>query len=192
MAQARQPILLRAHSAECVEAAALLDRFFDFTYAYRFGPQAHDVVLATLLAEEGGEPLSQAVYLPDRRAGALQRPSCRHGSNAWTTTGGSRSLRDALPGGYISRITPTTRPKTGSILRRAAAGGCGSCSMERRTATPRLPLRARSMRSTPSARSATTADIRQHSVVVRDRRWRYAAAAPARPKAEIRPSIVLS
>ncbi|MGN5480396.1 glycoside hydrolase family 2 protein [Cupriavidus basilensis] len=57
-----------------MEAAALLDRFFDFTYAYRFGPQAHDVVLATLLAEEGGEPLSQAVYLPDRRAAALQAP----------------------------------------------------------------------------------------------------------------------
>jgi beta-mannosidase len=25
----------------------MLDHFFDFTYAYRFGPPAHDVVIAT-------------------------------------------------------------------------------------------------------------------------------------------------
>lgn len=74
VAQARQTLRLRAHSAECVEAAALLDRFFDFTYAYRFGPPMHDVVQATLFAQEGGEPLSQAVYLPDRRAAALKAP----------------------------------------------------------------------------------------------------------------------
>jgi beta-mannosidase len=74
VAQARQLVQLPAHGAACVEAAALLDRFFDFTYAYRFGPPTHDVVQATLRAEEGGEPLSQAVYLPDRRAAALKAP----------------------------------------------------------------------------------------------------------------------
>jgi beta-mannosidase len=74
VAQARQALLLPAYGAERVEAAALLDRFFDFTYAYRFGPPSHDVVLATLSAQEGGEPLSQAVYLPDRRAAVLRAP----------------------------------------------------------------------------------------------------------------------
>ena len=66
-----------------LEAAALLDRFFDMTYAYRFGPPAHDVVLAALYepapdgnagaagAAGAAAPLSQSVYLPERRADAL-------------------------------------------------------------------------------------------------------------------------
>ncbi|MFC4523507.1 beta-mannosidase [Cupriavidus pinatubonensis] len=72
--KARHSLRLPAHGAERVEAAALLDRFVDFTYAYRFGPPSHDVVIATLMDEDGGEPLSQAVYLPDRRAAALKPP----------------------------------------------------------------------------------------------------------------------
>lgn len=77
VAQARHSLCLPARSAQRVEAAALLDRFFDLTYAYRFGPPTHDVVVATLLAADSGEPLSQAIYLPDRRAAALKPPGLR-------------------------------------------------------------------------------------------------------------------
>ncbi|CAJ94822.1 Glycoside hydrolase family 2 protein [Cupriavidus necator] len=77
VAEARHSLLLPARGAARIEAAALLDRFFDFTYAYRFGPPTHDVVVVTLHAADSGEPLSQAVYLPDRRAAALKPPGLR-------------------------------------------------------------------------------------------------------------------
>lgn len=80
-AQAQQSLVLQPRESCRIAAAAMLDHFFDFTYAYRFGPPAHDVVLATLHDEAdaagSAEPLSQAVYLPDRRASALRAPELR-------------------------------------------------------------------------------------------------------------------
>ncbi|MCO4892565.1 glycoside hydrolase family 2 protein [Cupriavidus sp. WGtm5] len=78
-AQAQQVLTLHPRESCRIAAAAMLDRFFDFTYAYRFGPPAHDVVLATLHADDdsAGAPLSQAVYLPDRSAAALAAPELR-------------------------------------------------------------------------------------------------------------------
>lgn len=84
-AQADQTLTLAPRETRRLVAAELLDHFFDFTYAYRFGPPVHDVVLATLhdaspegcADETGNALLSQAVYLPDRRADALQDPGLR-------------------------------------------------------------------------------------------------------------------
>jgi len=101
-AQADQTLTLAPRETRRLVAAELLDHFFDFTYAYRFGPPAHDVVLATLHdaspegnGEDAGNPLlSQAVYLPDRRADALQDPglsasvACEDG--VWWLTVGTR------------------------------------------------------------------------------------------------------
>jgi len=97
-ALAEQTLELMPREAHRIAAAAMLDRFFDLTYAYRFGPPAHDVVLATLHEADDsatcGELLSQAVYLPDRRAAALHPPEL-HGSvecvdGGWWLTVGTR------------------------------------------------------------------------------------------------------
>lgn len=81
-AQAEQVLTLAPRETRRLVAAELLDHFFDFTYAYRFGPPAHDVVLATLhdaspdanADAPASVLLSQSVFLPDRRADALQDP----------------------------------------------------------------------------------------------------------------------
>lgn len=88
-AEAVQTLTLAPRASRRLAAAELLDHFFDFTYAYRFGPPAHDVVMATLHDVETSElngymsgdmsdaPLSQSVYLHDRRADALRDPGLR-------------------------------------------------------------------------------------------------------------------
>nr|WP_133649455.1 glycoside hydrolase family 2 protein [Paraburkholderia flava] len=53
-------------SRQRIEAAACLGQFFDLTYAYRFGPRAHDVTIATLRDASTGEIWSEAFHLPDR------------------------------------------------------------------------------------------------------------------------------
>jgi len=101
-AHAQQQCVLQPRESCRIAAAAMLDHFFDFTYAYRFGPPAHDVVLATLYDAEADPasavPLSQAVYLPDRRDGALRPPEL-HGTLAfeagawWLTVSARRFAR---------------------------------------------------------------------------------------------------
>jgi beta-mannosidase len=72
---ATQTLTLAPRETRRLVAAELIDHFFDFTYAYRFGPPAHDVVLATLHdPADSNALLSQAAYLPDRRAAALRAP----------------------------------------------------------------------------------------------------------------------
>jgi len=96
-AQASLDVTLAPRETRHLAAAALLDHFFDFTYAYRFGPPAHDVVVATL-RDVAGAPVSQSVYLPDRRASALRDPGL-HASVAqedgewWLTIGTRRFAR---------------------------------------------------------------------------------------------------
>ncbi len=65
---ASEPIELPPRSAQRLSAAALLGRFFDFTHAYRFGPRAHDVTIATLRDATTGNIVSEAFHLPERRA----------------------------------------------------------------------------------------------------------------------------
>lgn len=105
-ARAEQTLTLAPREARRLVAAELLDHFFDFTYAYRFGPPAHDVVLATLHdasvqadgQHSGNALLSQSVYLPDRRADALRDPglqasvACEDGV-WWLTVSAQRFAR---------------------------------------------------------------------------------------------------
>jgi beta-mannosidase len=53
-----------ARGHETVHADALFDRFLDLTYAYRFGPPAHDVVVTTLRDRKSGKFLATATYWP--------------------------------------------------------------------------------------------------------------------------------
>ena len=61
--RARRPVALPPHSSQTLRIADLLEGFFDITYAYRFGPPAHDVSIATL-RDEAGKILSQSFHSP--------------------------------------------------------------------------------------------------------------------------------
>lgn len=67
--KAERPVTIPARGAVALAAAEMSDRFFDTTYAYRFGPISHDVVTAqVLLAERGAEPIDESHYFPKGRS----------------------------------------------------------------------------------------------------------------------------
>jgi len=61
--EARTALVVPARTVERRNVEGLLGRFADASYAYRFGPPAHDTVVATL-RDTAGALLSQAVHLP--------------------------------------------------------------------------------------------------------------------------------
>jgi len=61
---AEQGVSVPAHGGLTVSADALFAAFSDLTYAYRFGPPRHDVVIARLVAEEGATVLAEDVHFP--------------------------------------------------------------------------------------------------------------------------------
>ena len=67
VASASCAVELQPHSVQRISAAACLGQFFDFTHAYRFGPRAHDVTIATLRDAASGEIVSEMFHLPERR-----------------------------------------------------------------------------------------------------------------------------
>ncbi|WP_109050656.1 glycoside hydrolase family 2 protein [Azospirillum sp. TSA6c] len=67
--KAERPVTIPPRGAVALAAAEMSDRFFDTTYAYRFGPISHDVVTAqVLLAERGAEPIDESHYFPKGRS----------------------------------------------------------------------------------------------------------------------------
>jgi beta-mannosidase len=66
IAEGVAPVRVPARDAIEVRAAALFGRFVDTTYAYRFGPPAHDVALAVLVDRATGATLAEAVNFPGR------------------------------------------------------------------------------------------------------------------------------
>jgi beta-mannosidase len=63
---ASKDITLAARSTARIQASDLLGQFFDFTYAYRFGPRAHDATVITLYDKASGAVLSEAFHFPER------------------------------------------------------------------------------------------------------------------------------
>jgi beta-mannosidase len=60
---ASRAVIVPARGQLRVHADEVVGRFVDSTYSYRFGPPAHDVVVACL-RDSGGQRLAQAFYLP--------------------------------------------------------------------------------------------------------------------------------
>jgi beta-mannosidase len=56
--------MLSARSATRLRGSALLDQFLDTTYAYRFGPPAHDTAIATLVDRATGAVRGRAFHFP--------------------------------------------------------------------------------------------------------------------------------
>jgi beta-mannosidase len=62
LATASVPLELAAYCSRELRVNAILPWFSDTTRAYRFGPPAHDLVVATLIAD--GRVLAEAMYFP--------------------------------------------------------------------------------------------------------------------------------
>jgi beta-mannosidase len=60
---AQRDVAIPARGGTTVSSSALFDGFRDVTYAYRFGPRHHELVVASLLDEQGSLR-SRATYLP--------------------------------------------------------------------------------------------------------------------------------
>lgn len=72
-------LTLEPRSEQSFDADALIGRFVDASYAYRFGPPAHSLVAARLLPDAQGAPplvASRAFHLP---LGLAHDPSCEVG-----------------------------------------------------------------------------------------------------------------
>lgn len=67
VAEASRPVTLAPRSAQSLSSSALLGRFFDITYAYRFGPPAHDVTCALLVDPQDETLVSLACHFPQGR-----------------------------------------------------------------------------------------------------------------------------
>jgi beta-mannosidase len=63
LARVDTDVQVPARSALALSVEALLGRFFDTTYAYRFGPSKHDVVAARLVGSDGSV-LAEDFYFP--------------------------------------------------------------------------------------------------------------------------------
>ncbi len=68
--QAERELALPARGSVEIQAAAMFDSFFDTTYAYRFGPAAHDVSVAAIVDAGTGERLAEAFHFPVGRGAA--------------------------------------------------------------------------------------------------------------------------
>ena len=58
------PVTIPAFEGRSLQADALLPYFADLTYAYRFGPPRHDVVVARLLSAKDGRVLGEDFHFP--------------------------------------------------------------------------------------------------------------------------------
>jgi beta-mannosidase len=63
--EAARPIVIEPRGTWSMGSAALLPGFFDITYAYRFGPRAHDVTVASLHDYASDALIADACHFPD-------------------------------------------------------------------------------------------------------------------------------
>ena len=80
----RRPIALAARTSEEMSAFAMIGRFFDVSYAYRFGPREHAAVRAQIL--EDGAVASEAFHFLGSACGALDgavEATLAHRADGW-------------------------------------------------------------------------------------------------------------
>jgi beta-mannosidase len=65
--EAQRTVCVPPRGALRIDSMELLPSFFDISYAYRFGPCAHDVTIATLSDAEHGRVISEACHFPVAR-----------------------------------------------------------------------------------------------------------------------------
>jgi beta-mannosidase len=82
-----RPLQLGPRSTAEVSSTDLFGAFFDATYAYRFGPPAHEMTHAALHCAASGALLAEAFHFPRGRAAVGQSPEIRaeleHEGNGW-------------------------------------------------------------------------------------------------------------
>ena len=72
VASAERSLRLEARSATSLSDTQLLGSFFDAAYAYRFGPPAHNVTVASLRGARDAALIAQAFHFPLGRGGARE------------------------------------------------------------------------------------------------------------------------
>ena len=70
--EARENLEMAPHSGLELDVESLLGQFVDASWAYRFGPPAQDLIVASL--ERDSELLAQSVFLPAGRPTATEPP----------------------------------------------------------------------------------------------------------------------
>jgi beta-mannosidase len=91
IAREEAPIRLPPYSRTRLGADDILGRFYDVSYAYRFGPRPHDVAVATWL-DESREVVSEAVHVVEPREPMVIRDAAVEAS-AHPFTDGSYEVR---------------------------------------------------------------------------------------------------
>lgn len=85
---AREPVRVDPRTSLRLAATDLIGAFFDFTYAFRFGPPSHDLVTARLIHAETGEQLADAFHFPLGRTKAMHaaeiEASLVQGEEGWS------------------------------------------------------------------------------------------------------------
>jgi len=66
-AEADREVVIPAHQTRTFGAEAILGRFIDASYAYRFGPAGHDLIVSSLHARRGDLPMAQSFRFPAGR-----------------------------------------------------------------------------------------------------------------------------
>ena len=77
VAKARRDVALGPNTALTLSAYDLMGRFFDITYAYRFGPPGHDATAVALIERGSGTVLAEAFHFPLGRAHVPSRLGLR-------------------------------------------------------------------------------------------------------------------
>jgi beta-mannosidase len=85
-------IVLKPRSALPIPATTLAGGFFDWTYAYRFGPPTHDITIARLADKATGATISESFHFPLGRGASQHRFTLA-------------AVLDRDPAGWFLRIT---------------------------------------------------------------------------------------
>jgi beta-mannosidase len=101
VARGERAITLEAHSVTELKVDAVIGRFTDVAYAYRFGPPNHDVTVATLTDTQGAL-LARAFHFPrglrDDRVSdvGMEASAARVSDRAWRVVVRTRNVAQAV------------------------------------------------------------------------------------------------